>query len=92
MSKSVVLLIITAVTFITIYIYMLVIRVFLNWLPNINWLAPPFSILSQFTDPYLKVFRFIIPPLGGTFDISPILAVLLLQLLSELLISVARGI
>lgn len=71
---------------------MLVIRVLLSWFPNINWLAPPFSILGQLTDPYLKVFRSIIPPLGGTLDISPILAVLLLQLLSKLLISVARRI
>ncbi len=68
---------------------MIIIRVLLTWFPNINWLAPPFSVLSQLTDPYLKVFRSIIPPLGGTIDISPILAILLLQLLRGLLSSVA---
>ncbi len=89
MSNSVALLTKTLVTFITIYSYMIIIRVLLSWFPNINWLAPPFSILSQLTDPYLKVFRSIIPPLGGTLDISPILAILLLQLLVGLLSSVA---
>jgi len=68
---------------------MIIVRVLLTWFPNINWLAPPFSVLSQLTDPYLKVFRSIIPPLGGTLDISPILAILLLQLLRGLLSSVA---
>ncbi|MDF5733890.1 MAG: YggT family protein [Rhizonema sp. PD38] len=85
MTHSVALLINTLVTLITIYMYMLVIRVLLGWFPNINWLAPPFSILSQLTDPFLKVFRSIIPPLGGRLDISPILAILLLQLLRGLL-------
>ncbi len=89
MSNSVALLTKTLVTFVTIYSYMIIIRVLLSWFPNINWLAPPFSILSQLTDPYLKVFRSIIPPLGGTLDISPILAILLLQLLVGLLSSVA---
>jgi YggT family protein len=90
MSNSVALLTRTMVTFITIYSYTLIVRVLLSWFPNINWLAPPFSILSQLTDPYLKVFRSIIPPLGGTIDISPILAILLLQLLSGLFRSITQ--
>ena len=92
MSHSVVLLINTLVTVITIYMYMLLIRVLLSWFPNINWLAVPFSILSQLTDPFLKVFRSVIPPQGGTLDISPMLAILLLQLLRGLLSGIARGI
>ena len=92
MSHSVAFLINTLVTFISIYMYMLVIRVLLSWFPNINWLAPPFSILSQLTDPFLKLFRSVIPPLGGTLDISPMLAILLLQLLRGLLSGIARGI
>ena len=89
MSNSVALLTNTLVTFVTIYFYLLTARVLLTWFPNIDWQAQPFTILSQLTDPYLKVFRSIIPPLGGTLDISPILAILLLQLLRGLLSSVA---
>ena len=58
--------------FLSIYLVLLIIRVLLSWFPNINWLNPPFSILSQLTDPYLNIFRSIIPPLGG-IDFSPIL-------------------
>jgi YggT family protein len=69
------------VAFLNIYFALLIIRVLLSWFPNINWFDPPFSILSQLTDPYLNLFRSIIPPLGG-IDFSPMLAILLLQFVS----------
>lgn len=34
---------------------------------------------STICDPYLNIFRGIIPPLGGTLDLSPILAFLVLS-------------
>lgn len=74
----------TLATFVTIYTYVLIIRVLLTWFPNISWYDQPFSTLSQLTDPYLNLFRSIIPPLGG-IDISPILAILLLQVAGGLL-------
>lgn len=74
----------TLATFITIYTYVLIIRVLLTWFPNISWYDQPFSTLSQLTDPYLNLFRSIIPPLGG-IDISPILAILLLQVAGGLI-------
>jgi YggT family protein len=69
-------------TFVGIYFVLLVIRVLLSWFPNVDWLSPPFSVLSQLTDPYLNLFRSIIPPLGG-IDLSPILAFLLLQVVQS---------
>lgn len=70
----------TVSVFLSIYMVLLFVRVLLSWFPNINWFDPPFSFLSQLTDPYLNLFRSIIPPLGG-IDFSPILAFLLLQVL-----------
>jgi len=84
MDSSVALLTTTLVTFITIYTYLLIFRVLLTWFPNIDWYNQPFAALSQLTDPYLNVFRSVIPPLGG-IDISPILAIILLQLASGLI-------
>lgn len=37
------------------------------------------SFSSTLCDPYLNIFRGIIPPLGGTLDLSPILAFLVLN-------------
>lgn len=73
------LLINTLATFIQIYTLLLIIRVLLTWFPTINWYNQPFAALSQITDPYLNLFRRIIPPLGG-MDFSPMLAIILLQL------------
>ncbi|CAI0401361.1 unnamed protein product [Linum tenue] len=63
--------------FLNIYNSLLVIRLVLTWFPN----SPPaiVSPLSTLCDPYLNIFRGIIPPLGGTLDLSPILAFLVLN-------------
>jgi YggT family protein len=67
------------VSFLSIYSVLLIIRILLTWFPTVNWSAAPFNWLSQITDPYLNLFRSIIPPLGG-MDLSPMLAILLLQM------------
>ena len=85
MSYSIGLLATTLSTFLQIYVALMIIRVLLSWFPNINWYDPPFSILSQLTDPYLNLFRSIIPPLGG-IDFSPMLAFFVLQFGSQILI------
>jgi len=86
MSSSIGLLADTLSTFVQIYVALMIFRVLLTWFPNINWYDPPFSILSQLTDPYLNLFRSIIPPLGG-IDFSPMLAFILLQFGSQILIA-----
>ena len=62
------------------YFYYLLI-IFLSWIPNIDWLSQPFAALRSITDPFLNIFRGIIPPIGGMLDISPIVAIILLQIL-----------
>ncbi len=91
MSSLVPLLVTTLVTFLNIYTALLFIRIILSWFPNINWFDPPFSFVSQLTDPYLNVFRSIIPPLGG-LDFSPILALLLLQVIQQAATSLSRAV
>jgi YggT family protein len=86
MSSSIGLLATTLSTFLQIYVALMIIRVLLSWFPNINWYDPPFSILSQLTDPYLNLFRSIIPPLGG-IDFSPMIAFFALQFGAQILIN-----
>lgn len=80
----------TLSTFLSIYTILLIIRILLSWFPNVDWFNPPFSVLSQLTDPYLNLFRSIIPPLGG-IDLSPILAFLLLSFLRQGIMAVAMA-
>ncbi len=90
MSSSIALLTQTLSVFIQIYSYLLLFRVLLTWFPTVNWYNQPFSALSQVTDPYLNLFRSIIPPLGG-MDFSPILAFLALNVIGSLVGSLAVG-
>ncbi len=80
----------TLSTFLSIYTVLLIIRILLSWFPNLDWFNPPFSVLSQLTDPYLNLFRSIIPPLGG-IDLSPILAFLLLSFLRQGIMAIAMA-
>lgn len=73
--------------FINIYLLLIFVRILLTWFPTANWANQVTSFLSPITDPYLNVFRSFIPPLGG-LDISPILAILVLQVVAQLLGSI----
>ena len=84
------LLITTLATFVSLYSYLLIIRVLLTWFPTIEWSNQPFAALSQISDPYLNLFRSIIPPLGG-MDFSTILAFLALNIVGGVLDSLARA-
>ena len=68
--------------------YLLLIRVLLTWFPGVDWNNGVLSALSSLTDPYLNIFRGVIPPIGG-FDISSILAFLLLNVIVDALGGVA---
>ena len=79
------LLITTLDKFVFIYSCLLIIRVLLTWFPSVNWDNQPFAALSQISDPYLNLFRSIIPPLGG-MDFSPILAFVALNIVGDILV------
>ena len=65
----------------------LTIRVYVGWFPNINLFVQPFATLSKMTDPYLKLFRNLIPPLLG-FDLSPLIGFSLITSLIDIFSSV----
>jgi len=68
--------------FLQIYSLLLIVRVLLTWFPNIDWSNPLLATLAQLTDPYLNLFRSIIPPIGG-LDLSAILAFIALNLITS---------
>lgn len=88
MSSPIALIATSLAGFLQIYFVLLIARILLSWFPNLNWGNPPLSFLSQVTDPYLNIFRSIIPPLGG-MDFSPMLAIFVLQIASQLFNSAA---
>jgi len=59
-----------------VYMIMLFLRILGSWLPELRD-TKFMRFISHYTDPYLNVFRQIIPPLGA-MDFSPIIAFLFL--------------
>jgi YggT family protein len=58
------------------FMYAIFIRIILSWIAAGNY-NPAIEIIGAITEPVMRPFRRIIPPMGG-FDISPIFAMLTL--------------
>ncbi len=58
------------------FVYAIFIRIILGWISpgSVN---PATAIITMLTEPVLRPFRRLVPPMGG-FDISPIFAIILL--------------
>jgi uncharacterized protein YggT (Ycf19 family) len=63
----------------TIFVYVL-----LSWLPDMRY-RDWFRTLGSICEPFLSIFRRIIPPMGGMIDLSPMAAIFALILLGMIL-------
>ncbi len=78
-------------SFIKLYLLFLFMRVLLSWFPAFNWDRQPWLTLRQLTDPYLNVFRGIIPPFFGMIDFTPLLGFFVLQWVQSLLETISAA-
>ncbi len=61
------------------YSYAIIIYILMSWFPGAR--ESSFGqMLGSIVEPYLEPFRKIIPPIGGMIDISPIVAIIVLQM------------
>jgi len=61
-----------------------VIRVFLSWIRP-NPFNPFVKFIYNITEPVLQPIRRVIPPIGGTLDISPIILFLIITIIIRFL-------
>lgn len=71
--------------FLRLYSFVLLARALVSWIPNLDPYNPAVQILYQVTEPVLEPIRKLIPPIGGTIDISIIVAFFGISLLSRLI-------
>ncbi len=69
-----------------VYSWLLIIRILLSWFP-VDPYNPAVQFIARVTEPFLRVFRGILPPFGA-LDLSPILAFFVLNLARRLVINV----
>ncbi len=70
-----------------IYTTMIAVRLIASWFPAAQG-QPWLRFLAGFTDPYLNLFRRVIPPIGGVLDLSPMLGFIVLQLVEKFLLRI----
>lgn len=68
------------------YTILIFIRIVGSWFPSIQRYRL-IHFTRYYTDPYLNIFRRLIPPLGGVLDISPILGFFALEIMERMLVS-----
>ncbi len=68
-----------------VYTLMLFARILASWVPQVNEYRI-MQFIAYYTDPYLNLFRRIVPPLG-MFDLSPIIAFLCLSFIQNIVIN-----
>jgi YggT family protein len=80
-----------------VYIVLIFINILLSWIPRIPYnvyLRAVVDFIHDTTDPYLRLFRRIMPPLGGggmALDLSPIIAVIVLVVVRFLVVGAIQG-
>ena len=80
-----------------VYLVLIFIRIIMSWVPRMpynRYLSAALKFVSDVTDPYLNIFRRILPPVrlgGGGLDLSPIVATFVLIIVSSIVANLIRG-
>ena len=71
------------------YSMIIFVYVMMSWLPTSRGVvADIYQVLGKLCDPYLNLFKKLIPPIGGMVDVTPIVALLVLQFGVRLLVAI----
>lgn len=77
-----------------VYVVLIFIRILLSWIPRMPYnpvLRRMVDFVHEVTDPYLNLFRRVLPPVGGrgfALDLSPIIAIFVLLVLRAVIVGV----
>ena len=81
-------------TLVLVYLVLIFIRILMSWIPRMpynRYLAAFLKFVSDVTDPYLNVFRRVLPPVRmgpGALDLSPIVATFVLIIVGMIVVSI----
>lgn len=75
-----------------VYTILILLRILMSFVPRMPyspWLRVVLDFISETTDPYLNIFRSFMRPVGGggfAFDLSPILALIVLGIAEGIIV------
>jgi YggT family protein len=67
----------------TLLSFAIIARALISWVP-VDPYNPVVRFLDQITSPIIEPLRRVIPPIGGAIDITPIIALVLIQILQAI--------
>jgi YggT family protein len=79
-----------------VYTIMILLNILISFVPRMPyspWLRAVLDFITESTDPYLNIFRSFMKPIGGggfAFDLSPILALIVLGLAEGIVVGALR--
>jgi YggT family protein len=80
-----------------VYIVLIFVNVLSSWIPRMphnRWLRAVLDFVAETTNPYLNVFRRVIPPLGGggfALDLSPMIGIVVLFVVRSVVVALIAG-
>lgn len=81
----------------TVYIVLIFINILASWIPRMphnRVLRAVLDFVAETTDPYLNLFRRVLPPVGGrgfALDLSPIIGIIVLFVAQALVVGLIEG-
>ena len=80
-----------------VYMILIFARILLSWIPRMPYnpyLRGVVGFIEETVDPYLNLFRRVLPPLGGrgfALDLSPIIAIVVLLIVRSVVVGLIEG-
>ncbi len=84
-------------TLIVVYTILIIVWIVLSYIPRMPYnrvLSAVVGFVNDVVEPYLRIFRRFLPPLKigpGALDLSPIVGLLVLQIVGAIVVSLIRG-
>jgi len=79
-----------------VYLILIFARILLSWIPRMPYnpvLSAVVNFIHEVTDPYLNLFRRVLPPVGGggfALDLSPMIATFILIIVWQIVVGAIR--
>jgi YggT family protein len=80
-----------------VYIVLILCNILISYVPRMPyrpWLRSVLDFITDTTNPYLNLFRRLLPPIGGggfAFDLSPIIGIVVLYVVQAVVVGLIAG-
>jgi YggT family protein len=78
-------------TILNILALIILVRILLSWFPGVNPRNPLVIVIKAIADPVIAPFRGVLPTFAGMLDLSPVVAIVLIEVLAQVFSTLAAN-